>query len=270
MFIYSGKLNSRRGVLLSIATFIYSGKLTFDSAPSEMITVIFPKGFELSDPVIAFWSRSNDPKLDNKKTNVANYGFICTVAKASDGSTRRIRFSFDLYSFDGIVAADFQTLSLTMNDWMGSYLPFDLIATHVNVKNVPSGAVYTGSLTWRPHAKEEMVTIVVPYGVTKDAFFGLYHQWTRDPFNDTPQQNVAVNGRFQDVEVNSSDGCIIATYHEGGFKYRFKFNLNRDGLFVLSHEEIPGRLKAAAGDSDMPVRVQQQVAEPERPAPDSD
>ena len=86
-----------------------------------------------------------------------------------------------------------------------------------------------------------MATIVVPYGVTNDAFFGLYHQWTRDPFDDTPKQTVAINGRFQDVEVDSRDDHITTAYQEAGFKYRFKFNLDREGSFVLSHDEVPGR-----------------------------
>ena len=124
---------------------------------------------------------------------------------------------------------------------MGPYLPFDLAATHVNVKNAPPVVVYTGSLEWRPYAMAEMVTIVVPYGVTKDAFFGIYYQWTRDPFNEIPKKNVAINGRFQDVEVNSSSGCIKATYQEEGFTYDFEFNWDRTGLLTLSHEQLSAR-----------------------------
>ena len=168
------------------------------------------------------------------------YGFVCTVAKAPDGSTSRIRFSFDSYSFDGLVAANFQTLSLTINDRLGPCLPFDLAATHINVKSAPPVVVYTGCLKWPPFAAEEMVTLVVPYGVTKDAFFGIYYQWTKDPFNEIPKKNVAINGRFQDVEVDSSSGCIKATYQEEGFKYDFEF-WDRTGSLKLSHEELPAR-----------------------------
>ncbi len=52
--------------------------------------------------------------------------------------------------------------------------PFTLTAMHTNHASVRSAIVYTGNLEWTPYAKGEMMTIVVPYGVTKDAFFGLY------------------------------------------------------------------------------------------------
>ena len=52
--------------------FIYNGKFTCQNASNETITVVFPAGFELNDPVSAYWQWSNDPKLENKKTSVAN------------------------------------------------------------------------------------------------------------------------------------------------------------------------------------------------------
>ena len=109
---------------------------------------------------------------------------------------------------------------------------FDLPATHINVAEVRSVVVYTGTLNWSTHAREEMATIVVPYGVTRDAFFGLYHQWTKDPFNNAPKQNVAIDGRFQDVKVEPN-GDISATYTGTTHTYRFRFN-EKKGTFILS------------------------------------
>ena len=138
---------------------------------------------------------------------------------------RRIHFTFGAHSFDGAITTNFETLSLTMFDAAGAQASdeFDLPATHINVAEVRSVVVYTGTLNWSTHAREEMATIVVPYGVTRDAFFGLYHQWTKDPFNNAPKQNVAIDGRFQDVKVEPN-GDISATYTGTTHTYRFRFN----------------------------------------------
>lgn len=120
-----------------------------------------------------------------------------------------------------------------MVDSMGSsYPPLALTATHKNVTKVPSVVVYTGHLKWSPHANQEMTTLIVPYGVTDGAFFGLYYQWTKDPVDNTPKRNVAIRGRFKDVEVWRS-GRITATYEEGDYKYEFTFDSDK-GYFFLS------------------------------------
>ncbi|PIL37684.1 hypothetical protein GSI_01378 [Ganoderma sinense ZZ0214-1] len=216
--------------------FIYNGKLNCQHASNETITVVFPAGFELNDPVSAYWQWSTDPNLGNK-ASVENSSFIRTVTKTSNGGVRRIHFSFDSSSFYAIVNPDFQTLSLTMLDSTGfAGSTFDLAASHLNGATVHSAVVYTGSLQWFQHAKEEMMTLVVPYSVSEGAFFGLYYQWTQGPPpNGSPKQNVAIKGKFQQVSPVSSDGQITATFEEGGFKYQFTFSSDKGGSLLLSH-----------------------------------
>ena len=47
--------------------FIYNGKFNWpDYASNETITIIFPAGFSLNDPVSAFWQWSVDPVINEK------------------------------------------------------------------------------------------------------------------------------------------------------------------------------------------------------------
>ncbi|PIL37680.1 hypothetical protein GSI_01374 [Ganoderma sinense ZZ0214-1] len=214
--------------------FIYSGNLgNCQYGPNETITVVFPARFELLDPVTAYWQWSNDPKL-NKKASVANCGHIHSLTKTSDGYCL-IHFSFGPCSFEGTVSPDLKTLSLTMDYPAGSPIgePFSLTAMHTNHANVRSAMVYTGNLDWVPYARGEMMTIVVPYGVTKDAFFGLYYRWNQDPTRSRANVNAAVNGVFQNVNVESS-GRITATYKDPNYTYSFTFG-DRKGSLVLSN-----------------------------------
>ena len=55
--------------------FIYNGKFNWSSgettASNEMITMVFPVGFALNDPVSAYWQWSTDTLAD-KKTSVSS------------------------------------------------------------------------------------------------------------------------------------------------------------------------------------------------------
>ncbi|PIL37679.1 hypothetical protein GSI_01373 [Ganoderma sinense ZZ0214-1] len=221
---------------------IYNGKFSCEFASNEAITVVFPAGFELHDPVSAYWQWTNDSKL-GLKAGVANSGHIHSITKTSNGYYR-IHFSFGHYSFDGTMAGDCQTLCLIMvypsETGLVESDPFTLTAMHTNTSNVRSGIVYTGNLEWAPNAAEEMVTIVVPYGVTEGAFFGLYYQWTMSPLKHVPKQNVAVCGVFQDVKIESN-GTITTTYKDAEYTYKFTFCSNKKGFFVVSHNRNGSR-----------------------------
>ena len=59
--------------------FVYNGKFNWTSgettASNEMITMVFPVGFTLNDPVSAYWQWSTDTQAD-KKTSVSSAGVV--------------------------------------------------------------------------------------------------------------------------------------------------------------------------------------------------
>ncbi|KAM5542417.1 hypothetical protein V8D89_003876 [Ganoderma adspersum] len=212
--------------------FIFNGKLNwFQYASNETITVVFPAGFALNDPVSAHWQWTADGN-DNKKASVANSGVVQSITKTIDGSSRFL-FSFGYYHFSAAVTTDYKTLTLTMHNPKGEVsAPFDLGATHINPTAIPSTVVYTGALEWFSYAKTETTTLVVPYGVFEGAFFGLYHQWTVDA-KGVEKANMAINGVFQDVKYGA-DGSITASFKGGYYTYSFTFN-GKEGSWVLSN-----------------------------------
>ncbi|KAI1791068.1 hypothetical protein LXA43DRAFT_451172 [Ganoderma leucocontextum] len=212
--------------------FIYNGKFNwFNYASNETITIVFPAGFALNDPVSAYWQWTVDGK-GNKKPSVANSGVVQSITKASDGSSRFL-FSFGYYSFSATVTADFKTLTVEMRNPKGDASgPFDLGVTHINVTNIPSTVVYTGRLEWYSYAKDEMTTLVVPYGVAEGNFFGLYHQWTVNA-QGVEKANAPINGVFQDVKIEA-DGRITAKFSASYYTYTFTFG-GKEGSFVLSN-----------------------------------
>nr|VWO96343.1 Glyoxaloxidase 1 [Ganoderma boninense] len=213
--------------------FIYNGKFNWlDYASDETITVVFPSGFALNDPVSAYWQWSVDAQ-GHKMADVSNSGVIQSVTTAAGGEYRRIHFSFGYYTFDAELTADHNTLFLTMRNASGNVAgPIDLAAMHINPANVPSTTVYTGRLEWYSYAKGEMTTLVVPYGVTNGAFFGLYHQWTVDS-GGVEKANHPVNGVFQNVKYGA-DGTITASFKASYYTYNFTFN-GKDGSLVLAN-----------------------------------
>ncbi|PIL37650.1 hypothetical protein GSI_01344 [Ganoderma sinense ZZ0214-1] len=213
--------------------FIYNGKFNWlDYASDETITVVFPSGFTLNDPVSAYWQWSEDAQ-GHKKADVANSGVIQSITTAAGGEYRRIHFSFGYDTFDAEVTADRKTLFLTMRNPSGSVAgPTDLAAMHVNPARVRSATVYTGRLEWYSYAKNELTTLVVPYGVAEGAFFGLYHQWTVDAAG-VEKANHPVNGVFQDVEYHA-DGTTTAKFSASYYTYSFTFN-GKGGSLVLAN-----------------------------------
>ena len=110
--------------------------------------------------------------------------------------------------------------------------PFNLTARHINPANIRSIVVYTGTLEWSSYAVNEMVTLVVPYGVTDGSFFGLYHEWTVGA-DGVEKANDPVSGVFQDVKYGV-DGTITAVYKAEYYTYEFTFS-GKESSFVLSN-----------------------------------
>ena len=51
--------------------FVYIGTLNYLHASNEAITVTFPAGFEVKDPVSAHWQWSKDPEFNGNKTSIS-------------------------------------------------------------------------------------------------------------------------------------------------------------------------------------------------------
>ncbi|KAM5542436.1 hypothetical protein V8D89_003895 [Ganoderma adspersum] len=227
--------------------FIFNGKFDwFQAASNEMITIVFPAGFALNDPVSAYWQWTTDAHI-HRKASVCSSGVVNSVTAASDDYSR-IHFSFGYYTFDATVTTDYKTLTLKICGQGGSFAgPFELAAAYINPANIRSTVVYTGTLEWLSYAKGEMTTLVVPYGVAEGAFFGLYHQWTISAYG-VKKANVRVNGVFQDVKYGA-DGRITASFKAQYYTYSFTFS-GRDGSFVLSESESnPNRAKSQSQDN---------------------
>ena len=114
-----------------------------------------------------------------------------------------------------------------------------LKAVHINTPKIPSVVVYTGRLKWNPYAHNEMVTLVVPYGVVEGGFFGIFHQWT-----STPDPNSATDDKENDQFVAAfaqvtigAEGTITAqgVVPKSTFTCNLTFSDNmKKGSFTLS------------------------------------
>ncbi|EJF63184.1 hypothetical protein DICSQDRAFT_168065 [Dichomitus squalens LYAD-421 SS1] len=209
--------------------FIYNGKFTYYRyALDETITFVFPVGFALNDPVNAYWQWTVDAK-GNQKPNTPRSGISSSVVKTAD--EYRVHVSFGYYRVDVTVAADFKSISFLMRSRSeGPAGPFTLPAMHAEASRMPSTVVYTGKLNWRSWAENEMITLVIPDGVSEGAFFGLYHQWTVDAAGNQ-KTNYPVNGVFQNVSADLS-GAVTATSKASYYTYDFSFH-GKEGSFTL-------------------------------------
>ena len=229
--------------------FIFNGKFDWsNNALNETITFVFPAGFALNDPVSAYWQWSVDAE-GNSKSNVTQVsytvptnlqtklmkrpspggqsGIIGGVTKGANDYT--VHVSYDHYSFDVALAADSKSIDIIMRNPSGEHAgPFKLSAVRIDAARVPSTVVYTGKLNWLSYAKDEMITLVVPGGVSEGAFFGLYHQWTVDA-GGNKKANHAVNGAFQDVKADLA-GHVTATFRASYYTYDFIFDGQRGSL----------------------------------------
>ena len=113
-----------------------------------------------------------------------------------------------------------------------------LKAVHVNTTKIPSVVVYTGRLKWRPYAHDEMVTLVVPYGVVEGGFFGLFHQWTSTPDANSAtdyKENDQFVAAFAQVTIGA-EGSITAQCVDQKTGYTCNLKMSDDkkkGSFTL-------------------------------------
>jgi len=198
--------------------YTYTGKLNwFEYASNECVTIVFPAGFALNDPVCAYWQWTMDAS-GQEKSNTSQKGIINSVTKTS--SEYHILFAFEYYSFDGIVAHDFSSLKVTMTNPQGELDAsgaVNLELRYSDAVRVPSTVVYTGKLDWLEHAKGEMITLVIPAQVANNAPVGLYHQWTVDGAGRA-KGNHLVDAKFRSV-TTSSKGDVTGKFDDGYYTF---------------------------------------------------
>ncbi|KAF8186599.1 hypothetical protein K438DRAFT_1835903 [Mycena galopus ATCC 62051] len=201
--------------------YVYVGKLNwFECAQNECITVVFPAGFALMDPVCAYWQWTVDA-TGNAKSNCTQEAFITSVTNTAD--QYHLRFPFSYYAFEGSVSADFSSLFLRMSNPQGEWQDVSLSLLRGDAARRARASAFTGKLHWFQHSLNEMVTLVIPGEVANGEPVILSHQWTKDGAGNL-KANHTVSGTLRTVNVRSN-GDLSATFDDG--YYTFDFTLRR-------------------------------------------
>jgi hypothetical protein len=79
-----------------------------------------------------------------------------------------------------------------------------------------STIIHTGQLNWFKYAVNEMVTLVIPRGVSNGAAVSLCYQWTIHS-NGTEKQSANVNATFRNVTTENNE--TKATFDNGYYTY---------------------------------------------------
>lgn len=99
---------------------------------------------------------------------------------------------------------------------------------------VPSTQVFTGKLNWLSYADNDMITLVVPRGVSDGAPVGLYWEWTVDNAGNL-KKNKCVNSTFR--AVSASGGQTTGTFDDG--YYTFEATIPSDDRGAKIHMRNP-------------------------------
>lgn len=221
---------------------IYVGKLTWGQfAVNECITIVFPAGFALKDPVCAYWQWTVTASGD-RNHNAALKSFISSVTKTN--SEYRVRFDFGYYAFEGTVSTDFQSLSLTMLNPAGDRAAVSLLLQHGDPVRVPSTSVFTGKLNWFEFSQNEMVTLVIPGDVADREPVVLIHQWTRDGAG-IDKANHIVNGIMTATNI-ASNGNLSARFTNINRYYTYDFTVRKS----RASDDLVLSMTNTAGDRD--------------------
>ncbi|KAI0035572.1 hypothetical protein K488DRAFT_42986 [Vararia minispora EC-137] len=209
---------------------IYCGKLNYHSyAENECVTIVFPAGFSLNDPVCAHWQWTKD--AGELTLYIFQSGIVTGTSKAEDGI--RIVLSFGFYFLDCHIRSDLRQLAATLGAVNGadnnSSVTSTLDLQHREPGEVPTTRVYAGKLNWIErgvqYAKNEMVTLVLPSGtIANDATVGLYYQWTFDGRHN-PKENHLVTSKLRDVTAGAG-GMILGTFDDGFYTFTATLSSN--------------------------------------------
>ncbi|KAJ7437248.1 hypothetical protein B0H11DRAFT_2163930 [Mycena galericulata] len=215
--------------------YVYVGKLNwFEYAQNECMTIVFPAGFALKDPVCAYWQWTVDA-AGNAKSNCTQEGFITGVTNTT--AQYYVRFPFSYYAFEGSVSANFSSLSLKMSNPQGETREVSLSLLRGDAVRVPSTSVFTGKLHWFKYSQNEMATLVIPGEVANGEPVILIHQWTDDGAGNS-QVNHPVSGTLSTVNVGSN-GDLSATFSDEYYTFAFTLRKRHNDV-VLSMTDQSG------------------------------
>lgn len=227
--------------------YLYVGKLSwFEYAENECITIVFPAGFALKDPVCAYWQWTIDSS-GVRKSNCTQEGFITSVTNTTN--EYRVRFPFGYYAFEGTVSADFSLLSLEMMNPAGDKRSVNMSLEHSDRVRVPCASVFTGKLNWFEYSENEMTTLTIPGDLANNDPVILSYQWTKDGAG-IAKKNHIVNGTLKSVKT-SSDGKITAEFGDG--YYTYNFTVPKSSNEVVLHMTNP----SGDVDSSAPYNLRQ-------------
>ena len=217
--------------------YIYDGKTSFFRfAVNEHITMVFPCGFALHDPVYACWQWTVDAQGRRKSNTTFVSMFKCLHYILTKGRTRSKRttihsvthdskfgckFSFtgNYYTFDATIAnGDFSEITALMRcPDNTARAPTVLSRQYGDSKPVPAVSVYSGKINFPEEAENEHVALVIPFGISSGAPVGLYFQWSTETWNHKEKQNHQVNATFRDVTASEQE--IKGTFDDGDYKF---------------------------------------------------
>ncbi|KAF3055738.1 hypothetical protein GL218_07191 [Daldinia childiae] len=214
---------------------VYVGKLNwYEYAKDECITIVFPAGFALKDPICAYWQWSISAAGVSKENHIQN-GSITGVTSTTN--EYGVRSESGYYSFQGYVSADFKSLTLTMTDPNGKHASVKLSLRYGDTMRIPSTSVFTGKLDWLTYSINEMATLIIPRDIANDQSVILSRQWTVD-HNGTHKGNDVLSTVMRAVKVDD-DGNITAEFGDGYYTYNFTI-LKSNGSMLLEMTNVEG------------------------------
>ncbi|KAL3953846.1 hypothetical protein ACCO45_011802 [Purpureocillium lilacinum] len=202
--------------------YIYVGKLNWPYyAENELITVVFPAGFSLLDPVSAYWQWTVDASGNEKQNNVL-HGRIKTVTKAGGGAGYgfKVQFEGDYYAFDCTTDADDpKSLRVTVSSPDQSHAISSLALKSSDGSRVLTTSVFTGKLNYFQYAVNEMVTLILPAGIEDGKPVVLCFQWTEDDSGESKANHVVL-ATLRDVGFGDN-GRFTGRFDDGYYTFDF-------------------------------------------------
>ncbi|KAG7086111.1 hypothetical protein E1B28_003625 [Marasmius oreades] len=202
--------------------YTFNGKLNWSkTVVNQTITIVFPAGFALNDPVCAFWQWSEDAS-GNKKVNANELGFINTVTTKT--GKYQVLAAFSHYSLDVTFASDSSTITATMSNPEDEHSDVaTLNRVYGNLVQFRSTVVFTGKINWsNPPLENEMITLVIPNGISNGSPVGLYQA--------TSSVTNGINKTFRNV-TTSTNGEVKGTFDDGK-GYTYEVNVRSGGTDV--------------------------------------
>jgi hypothetical protein len=180
---------------------VYIGQLHYGThVNDECITIIFPIGFELADPVCACWQWTESAR-GNHKEQCRQVGKITSVRRAQTSFS--IDVFFGDYSISGTVdMTDFHPQSFDFVDGNNArgLITLSLAYINRNILRFPS-RIFTGKIYWFDYLINDMATLILPRGLAIGRPVILNYQWAVDGYG-----RAKVGHYVQSMLTSAGDG----------------------------------------------------------------